>query len=63
MKKIGDLDFILFLEIWLNLAIFSMENLLNSSKSYFPGRNLVKFRQKKKKPAMNLHNTGLFIKI
>jgi hypothetical protein len=38
---------LIFSEIWWIWAIFSMENPLYRWKSYFPGRNLTRFRQKK----------------
>jgi hypothetical protein len=42
----GDLE-IYFFQIWQIWAIFSMENPLYWSKSYFSGRNLAKFQKKK----------------
>jgi len=45
----GNLEKNKFFEIWRILAIFSMENPLYRSKSYFSGRNLARFRQKGKK--------------
>jgi hypothetical protein len=41
----GDLE-IYFFEIWKIWAMFSVENPLYRSKSYFPGRRLAKFQKK-----------------
>jgi hypothetical protein len=44
-----------------NLELFSMKNYLFRLKSYFPSRNLVKFRQQNKHSSAYTHNKLIFI--